>query len=140
MDELKNKIRIGYVSAVQREKGMVAVAYPDEDDATTDFLPFLSPGREFFPPEVNDMVVVVYTEISQAVVLGTYWNWDNIPPVVNGVQKNFGDDAYVRYDAKENTLTVHAPKIVIECQNGNLVINDTTIKGVKYGKKEKEES
>ena len=62
MDELKNKIRIGYVSAVQKEKGMVAVAYPDEDDATTDFLPFLSPGREFFPPEVNDMVVVVYTE------------------------------------------------------------------------------
>lgn len=139
MDELKNRIRIGYVSAIQREKGMVAVAYPDEEDATTDFLPILSSGREFFPPEVNDMVVVVYTEISQAVVLGTYWNRDNLPPAVNGMQKNFGDNAYVRYDAGENTLTVHAPKIVIECQNGNLVINDT-IKGGKYGEKEKEES
>lgn len=132
------QIRLGYVSAVQREKGMVAVTYPDEENATTDFLPVLSPGQEFFLPKVNDMVVVVYTGRSQAVVLGTYWNRDNLPPTVKGVQKNFADDTYVRYDEDEDTLIVHAPKIVIECKNGKLVVNDM-IERAKHGEKEEKE-
>ena len=34
-------IKIGFVSAISSD-GLVSVSYPDEDDATTDFMPFLA--------------------------------------------------------------------------------------------------
>ena len=33
-------IKIGFVSAISSD-GLVSVSYPDEDDATTDFMPLL---------------------------------------------------------------------------------------------------
>ena len=119
-----NNIRLGYVSAVDKVSGMVAVIFPDEGDATTDFLPYLSPGREFFPPEVDEMVLIAYTDQSQAVVLGTFWNKKNLPPVLKGAQKNFSDKSYIRYDATEDTIIIHAANIVFECDTGTVVVND----------------
>ena len=58
-------IKIGFVSAISSD-GLVSVSYPDEDDATTDFMPLL----EGNPLEVDDMVAVAYTSSAQSVCLG----------------------------------------------------------------------
>lgn len=122
-------IRIGYVSAIAKKSGMVSVTYPGEDDATTDYLPFLAPGNEYFPPRIDDMVLVVYHSGSQGICLGTFWNKDNLPPFMDGAQKTYTNDSYIRYDEKEDAITISAGKdIVLKIGDDRLSVRDL-IKG-----------
>lgn len=118
-------IRIGYVSAVEKESGMVSVVYPVEDDATTDYLPYLSPGNEYCPPEIDDMVLVIYhSDGAQGICLGTFWNKDNLPAFVDGVQKTYAKDSYVRYDRKQDVITIRAKDIILQCEDGAISVSD----------------
>lgn len=115
-------MRIGYVSAVDRKTGMVSVTYPG-DDATTDYLPYLSPGREYYPPNIDDMVLVAYhSEGTQGICLGTYWNKDNLPAFVDGVQKTYAKDSYIRYDAKQDTIIISAGNIILKSGDDSVSI------------------
>lgn len=116
-------IRIGYVSAIEKESGMVSVVYPEEDDTATDYLPYLAPGNEYFPPKVDDMVLVVYhSGGAQGVCLGTYWNRDNLPAFVGGAQKTFSKDSYIRYDKDRDTIEISASDIVLKCAGRSLSV------------------
>lgn len=114
-------IKIGYVSAIEKETGMVAVTYPGEDDATTGYLPYLAPGNEYCPPKVDDMVLVAYHSVTaQGVCLGTYWNRENLPAFVEGVQKTYAEDSYIRYDKRQDTIVIRASEIVLQCGDRSL--------------------
>lgn len=121
-------IRVGYVSAVDRKKGMVSVTYTDKDKSTTEYLPYLTFGSEYKMPDIKDMVLVAHLSngMASAVVIGGFWNKTNIPKVEDstGWKKFISKDAYMDYDKDTNTLKIHAPRLVLSCQNGSLCLND----------------
>ncbi|MCD8207425.1 MAG: hypothetical protein LUD72_05775 [Bacteroidales bacterium] len=117
---MANEIRIGKVSTVDYENGMVAVVYTDKDDAVTKSLPMLSFNGEYKMPERDEMVLVVHlSNGSEAgIVLGTYWNKAHHPSVTGqGVyRKDISADSYVQYQG--GTLEIDAPSISL---NGTTV-------------------
>ena len=70
------EIRIGKVSSVDYDAGMIKVVYQDKDGATTKLLPVFSLDGEYKMPDVDQYVLVVHlSNGSEAgVVLGTFWN------------------------------------------------------------------
>lgn len=123
-------IRIGTVSAVDKDTGMVSVVYQDQDDGTTGYLPYFSPGDEYKPPAVNDMVLVAHLSngTTRGIVIGKFWNKANKPPVPDtGWYKKLSEKSSMRYEKESDTLYITAPKIVLEC--GGKVINVTDLAG-----------
>lgn len=95
-------IRIGRVSTVNAEKGMISVTYPDLDDSTTDEFPVFSFTDEYKMPNVGQEVLVLHLSNGQSagIVLGRYWNESNVPPVKSGFRKELGStfgEAYIEY-------------------------------------------
>ena len=121
-------IRIGYVSAVDRKKGMVSVTYTDKDKSTTDYLPYLSFGKEYKMPDIKDMVLIAHLSngMASAVVIGGFWNKSNKPEITDstGWKKFISKNAYMDYNKDTNTLTIHAPRVVLSCRDGTLCLND----------------
>lgn len=118
-------IRVGYVSSVEKASGMVSVTYPGEDQATTDFLPFLSPGNEYCPPKIDDMVLVLYhSGGTQGICLGTFWNRENLPDYVEGVQKTYAEDSYIRYDPEQDSIIIRAKEITLQCGDQSVSVLD----------------
>lgn len=125
---MMDTMRIGYVSAVDKKTGMVSVIFPG-DDATTDYLPYLSPGREYYPPNIDDMVLVAYhSQGAQGVCLGTFWNRDNLPDFVEGVQKTYTKDSYIRYNPEQDTIIISAGNIVFETSDGMVSVSDLVMR------------
>lgn len=119
-----DNMRVGYVSAVQKNTGMVAVTFPG-DDATTDYLPYLSSGREYYPPNIDDMVLVAYhSKGAQGVCLGTFWNKENLPDFVNGVQKNYSENSYIRYDSEKDAIIIASSNIYFDTPDGIVSVSD----------------
>lgn len=110
-----NGMRIAKVSSVQRETGMVSVIYTDQEDSATDYLPFLTYGEEYHPPQVDDIVLVAGLSDGtySSVVVGTFWNKSNIPPN-NGVPwaKELTDT--VGISVENDIITVRAKDIMLE--------------------------
>lgn len=120
-------IRIGKVSSVDYEAGMIKVTYPDLDNAVTDSLPVLSLNGEYKMPEVGKEVLVVHLSngCTAGVVLGPYWNTASKPPESGkGVyRKDFGEspgDAYMRY--AEGELLIHAASITLSENAGSTTL------------------
>lgn len=65
-------VRVGLVSSVNQDTGMVRVTYPDRDREVTPELPFFKMGNEYQMPEVNDMVLVLHlsNDSSMGIVMG----------------------------------------------------------------------
>ena len=110
-------IRIGRVSSINAETGMISVTYPDLDDCTTAQFPVFSFGDEFKLPGIGDNVLVLHLSNGQSagIVLGKYWNASNRPPVSNGFRKELGDtfgEAYMDY--RDGVLTLHADQINLD--------------------------
>ena len=117
-------IRIGRVSSVNPDTGMVKVTYPDLDDTVTDELPMLAIGDEYKMPKVRDEVLVLHLSNGQAagIVIGKYWNKSNKPPTNAGYRKELGEntgDAYLSYH--NGTLEIKANKIIL---NGKVIEPD----------------
>ena len=74
-------IRIGKVSTVDYEAGMVSVTYSVTDGNTTDKLPVFAMADECKMPAVGKDVLVLHLPTGQAagVVLGKMWNKKNAP-------------------------------------------------------------
>lgn len=77
---MENVIRVGKVSAVDYQTGMVRVVYHDKDDSVTRPIPTLS--AEYKMPEIGDQVLVVHLSngTEAGVVLGRPWSDKNRPP------------------------------------------------------------
>lgn len=86
------------------DTGMVAVTYPDLDDATTVLIPMMSFYDEYKIPAIGDEVTVLHmgNGPAMAFVLGKYWNKKHKPAKTgtNIYRKEFGHnpgDAYIEY-------------------------------------------
>lgn len=115
-------IRIGLVSSVNYETGMVRVTYPDMDKSVTVEIPLLSTiADEYFMPKVDDQVLVCHLSngMEYGVVMGRPWDEEH-KPAESGeglYRKDFDRDigkAYMRYDADSGELKIKAKKIVFE--------------------------
>lgn len=111
-------IRIGKVSAVHYDTGMVDVLFEDEEDLVRRNLPLFS--AEYLMPSVNDLVTVIFQSNSgtaeQGYVIGVPYT-DHNRPVRAGrgvYYKRFSDTAYLYYDPDSDTLEISAGKVVIK--------------------------
>lgn len=115
-----NNIRIGKVSSIDYEKGMIKVVYKDKDNSVTRYLPYINMNNEYKMPNIDDMVLVVHLSNGAAmgIVIGTFWTGSN-QPVETGkglYRKELGSmpgEAYFRYDSNTRELTFKAGKVNI---------------------------
>lgn len=128
-------IRIGKVSSINYDKGLVAVVFEDKDNIVSDFIPLLS--FEYKMPEVNDLVVCAFLSngVQRGICLGKYYNNTNLPNESGkGIYyKNLFNEGFFKYDNNNKTLILKAENIVLEGNisiNGNLdVIGDINSSG-----------
>ena len=120
-------IRIGTISSVDTETGMVSVVYQDRDGETTEQLPYATFNDEYKPPQIEAKVLVVHLSNGNGmgIVLGTYWN-ENNPAGNPGVyHKDFGGGAYLDYDGE--TLLIAAEQVRIASLSGEEEFQDFEI-------------
>ena len=100
----RHEVRVGKVSAIDYERGMIQVVYHDKDDEVTRYIPLLS--HEYMMPPVGALVTVAHlTNGSEAgVVFWRPWSDKNVPP--EGYEGLYRKDfdlepwkCYIRYDA-----------------------------------------
>ena len=84
-----NSIRFGRVSSVNYQKGMISVTYADQEDGASVELPYFSFNGEYKMPKKEQMVLVLHLTNGSAagIVLGTFWNANNVP-------KESGENAF----------------------------------------------
>lgn len=104
-------IRIGKVSTVDYEAGMVSVTYSVTDGNTTDKFPVFAMADEYKMPAVGQDVLVLHLPTGQAagVVLGKMWNKGNAPRKSgeNVYSQEFGaepEESYMEYDGADGDL------------------------------------
>lgn len=101
--------RIGIVSSVDYDKGMVSVTYPDRDKSTTGLFPFLCPSDDYRMPKVGDRVLVAHlsSDTASGVVLGKFFSGDNAPenPGATVTRKKLGDESYI--ECVDDEITFH---------------------------------
>lgn len=108
---MERLIRIGKVSTVDYEAGMVSVTYPEMDANTTNRFPVFSMSDEYKMPAVGQEVLVLHLPTGQAagVVLGKMWNTVNKPRKSGEhvYSQEFGDgpeESYMEYDGADGDL------------------------------------
>lgn len=128
-------IRIGKVSSVDYESGMLKVVYPDLDNSVTDDLPYLTFNDEYKMPKVGASVLVVHLSNGAAagIVCGSYWNTAHKPPVSgkNMYRKDLAQaigEAFLQYGG--SGLTIHAPSITLSTKAGSVSVAEI-IKHIK---------
>lgn len=116
----KNLFRVGKVSSVDYENGMIQVVYTDKNNAVTAKLPYANFNNEYSMPKIGEQVVVAHLSngTSRGVVLGGMWNKKNIPEE-NGkelyrkeLSKTPGA-AYLRFNNESGEYLVRAPTVLI---------------------------
>lgn len=124
----KEIIRIGKVSSVDYEKGLVRVAYHDKDDNVTQPLPMLS--DVYCMPSVGDQIIVLHLSngTEAGLVLGRYWNDKNMPKESGAglfrLDLGRGGTAFLK--CISGTVTLSGNTIIINGNttiNGNLTVN-----------------
>ncbi len=110
----KRQIRVGKVSKINYEKGMIRVTYPDLDDSVTAELPVFSFTDEYKMPKIGQEVFVLHLSNGQAagILMGKYWNKDNVPPDYGQGKNTFNkeiDEEFgkVRITYKNKKLTLY---------------------------------
>lgn len=111
----ENTVRVGKVSAVDYEKGLVNVVYPDRDNSVTVAIPMLS--HRYFMPDVGDQILVLHLSngAEAGVALGRYFN-DKNPPKESGkgiFRVDFDRDgtAYLRCESQAVTIKGSTVKV-----------------------------
>ena len=126
-------IRVGKVSKIDYEHGMISVTYPDLDDAVTMLLSTVSFNDEYKMPRIGDEVLTLHLPSGQArgLVLGHYWNLSNTPPEYHEKEpfyrKEFSTEygeAYARYRDNEAELLFFAPEIRLAIDGGSITVSD----------------
>jgi phage baseplate assembly protein gpV len=112
-------IRIGTVSTIDYNNGMISVKYEERSNSVTAEMPYLSFNDEYKMPHIDDTVVVLYLSngSSIGIVIGSIWNKTNKPPV----------------SGKDNYYKGIAPGVNIKFQNGELTVSAPKIKVITDG-------
>jgi len=113
-------IRVGRVSSIDYNKGMVRVLYTDKDNSVTKNLPFLNMNGEYKMPNIGDMVLVAHLSngTEMGIVIGTFWSNSNTPDEAGkGIyRKELGStkgEAYIKYDSNTKVLTLKADTVQV---------------------------
>lgn len=124
----KGIIRIGKVSSIDYLKGLVRVAYHDEDDNVTQPFPMLS--FDYFMPEVGDQIIVLHLSngTEAGLALGRYWDDKNVPKE-NGaglfrMDLDRAGAAFLKH--LNGVVTLKGGSIILDGNvtiNGDLVVN-----------------
>lgn len=105
---MNDVIRIGKVSSVDYEKGMISVYYEDRTAMVTSTMPVLSNGR-YRMPKVGESILVAHLSngTNAAVVLGTIFNDANVPKSSgqNVYYEELSDNTMISSDGTDITLT-----------------------------------
>ena len=113
-------IRIGTVSTIDYENGMISVKYEEMNNSVTAEMPYLSFNGEYKMPHIDDAVVVLYLSngSSIGIVIGSVWNKTNKPPVSgkDNYYKDLAPGVNVKFE--NDVLTINAPQIKIITDGG----------------------
>lgn len=111
---MNDVIRIGKVSSVDYEKGMVSVYYEDRTAMVTSIMPVLSNGR-YKMPKIGESILVAHLSngTNAAVVLGTVFNDANVPKSSgqNVYYEELSDNTMISSDGTDITLKAAAGSI-----------------------------
>lgn len=125
-----SEIRIGKVSSVDYEKGMMRITYKDKDESVTVDFAMLNYNDEYRMPKVGQQVAVAHLSngSSRGVVLGEVWNQKNIPHETGEklYRKDLSrekDAAYIRYDDDSGEYLIRVANLHL---NG---VNQTILDG-----------
>lgn len=125
-----SEIRIGKVSSVDYEKGMMRITYHDKDDSVTMDFAALNYNDEYRMPAVGSQVAVAHLSngSSRGIILGEIWNKQNLPKESgeNLFRKDLSrgkDAAYIRYDDKTGEYLIKVANLHL---NG---VNKTVLDG-----------
>lgn len=125
-----SEIRIGKVSSVDYEKGMMRITYRDKDESVTVDFAMLNYNDEYRMPQVGQQVAVAHMSngSSRGVILGEVWNKKNLPHEAGKdlYRKDLSrrkDAAYIRYDDESGEYLVKAANLHL---NG---VNKTVLDG-----------
>lgn len=128
--------RIGMVSRIDYETGMIAVAYPDRDNSATQLLPYLQMGGEYHMPQLEQKVAVLHlsTGGEVGVVLGPFWEAAAKPPSSGNDYfrkelSNTPGKAYIEHDAETGELVIRADAIRLQTEGGSVSISDLLQEG-----------
>lgn len=110
--------RIGTVSSVDAETGMVSVVYEDRDGEVTELLPYATFNDEYKMPQLGAKVVVLHLSNGgeMGIVLGTYWNKYNSAGNPGTYHKDMGGGAYFDYNG--GILIVAAEHTIVASLSG----------------------
>ena len=118
-------IRIGRVSSVNYDTGMMRVVYSDKGKEVTKELPFLNYNDEYTMPKVGEQVLTAHLSNgnSRGVVVGKMWNKKNRPAESGkGIyRKEFSrsrGSAYARYEDETGIYYLVAGTVQITGING----------------------
>lgn len=124
-------IRIGKVSSVDYENGMLRVVYNDKGQSVTANLPYASLNNEYKMPKVGESVLVAHLSngSSRGVVVGGYWNKSNKPKESGQglYRKDLSStpgEAMYRYDSKTGIYLLKAPTVELEDSNWKTTLNE----------------
>lgn len=99
-----SEIRVGRVSSINYESGMIRVTYHDKDDSVTAEYPLLTNNDEYIMPEIGQDVIVAHLSngSSRGAIIGTMWNKKHIPyesgkGLYRKELSRKKDAAYIRY-------------------------------------------
>ena len=121
MSEEKKFIRIGKVSSINYDQGLIRVTYPDRDNSVTAEIPVFSFTDEYKMPQVGSEVLVLHLSNGAAagVMMGHYWNKNNRcpktgPNIFRKVLAHSYGESYLEYDESSRKLTIYADEILIQ--------------------------
>ena len=111
---MNDVIRIGKVSSVDYEKGMVSVYYEDRTAMVTSIMPVLGNGR-YKMPKIGESILVAHLSngTNAAVILGTVFNDANVPKMSgqNVYYEELSDNTMISSDGTDITLKAAAGSI-----------------------------
>ena len=114
---MQSAIMPGKISSIDYKNGCADVVFDGNGGSIKEALPFLA--SEYDMPCVGDMVLVVFEQFDkreQGFIIGRYYNSSNIPPeglAKGDYYKRFSENAFLKYDSKNDTLSVTAGGINI---------------------------
>lgn len=135
-------VRVGRVSSVLRDRGMVVVVFEDRDSTSLP-LPMLTFNNEVSLPEVGEMVVTLHLPngSSKGFCLGTYHGADT--GTDKSYRKEFDEEAFLECDKanyflKNKTTKIESEEITLSCMKGSITLTELLTRLEEAEKKLKE--
>lgn len=123
-----SEIRVGRVSSINYESGMIRVTYHDKDDSVTAEYPLLTNNDEYIMPEMGQDVIVAHLSngSSRGAIIGTLWNKKHIPyetgkELYRKELSRKKDAAYIRYSDENGEYLLKVANIHLNGVNKTIL-------------------